>query len=194
MESGVNLDKGVFASGSLQFRGLSELKEHDAVQTRITIVLKRYGAGNVQWPGGDTVTFDHLGTNVIPQLLDDLKYRPDSGVSGGKVLVHELVEFGCRVEGAYRTGDIRAGIETTLSFKVTQGARLFYVPAPGQKEEEVTVGADGAVSFEIRIARGQDAIYARTELGEVKKYIRVDVYTGAVTDVTEDEYRAKTGM
>jgi hypothetical protein len=193
MMPGVKPDNGVLASGSIHFRDLSELKEREAERTRIMTVLARYGARNVQWSGTDTVTFSELRTDLIPQLLVDLKYKPDTGSADGKVLMHELVDFSCHLEATYRTADIRAGIETTLSFQVTPGARLYYVAAPGQREQQVAVESSGTVSFRIKIARGQDAIYARTQLGAVNRYIRVDVYSGEVTEVTEAEYRAKTG-
>lgn len=192
MISGAKLENGVFASGLIRFRDLFEIKESEAEKSRIGDVLTRYGARNVHW-SGVTVTFDNLRIDVIPHLLDDLKYKQDTATAGGKLLMHELVDFGCQLEASYRTADIRAGIDTMLSFKVTRGARLYYVPAPGQNEQEVKVHADGTVSFHMRIARGQDAVYARTELGVVRRYIRVDVFSGDVTDVTEEEYRAKIG-
>jgi hypothetical protein len=192
MVSGAELANGVTVTGSVVFRGLSDLKEREVETDRITQVLTRYGAHDLRWADPNTVTFSGLGTDVIPRLIEDLKYKPDRGTAGGKVLMHELLAFGCRLEATYRTADIRAGIETTLSFKVTPGAKLYYSPAPGQPEQEVAVGSDGTVGFRIKIARGQDAIYARTQLGAVNRYIRVDVFSGEVTDATETEYRTKT--
>jgi ankyrin repeat protein len=190
--SGSALSNGVLASGSVGFRGLSEMKERDSERTRIQGVLARFGARNVKWVEAEKLSFTDLETGSIPALMDDLKYKADSNATGGRVLMHELVEFGCQVEATYRTAEIRGGIETTLTLQVTQGAKLFYVPAQGQREQQVTVNSDGSASFRIRLARGQDAVYARTELGAVKRYIRVDVYSGEQSDVSEDEYRAKT--
>jgi hypothetical protein len=96
------------------------------------------------------------------------------------------------LDATYRTAEIRAGLAITLTIKVTPGAKAYYVPAPGQPEQEVAVGGDGTVSISIRPARGQQAIYARYELGARKGYIRVDFDTGEPTDVSEEEYRTKT--
>src|SRR5947209_20635325 len=57
-----------FASGYLQFRGLSELKGRDAEAQRIVAVLGRYGAEIGSGPDGETPFFSRLGTALIPEL------------------------------------------------------------------------------------------------------------------------------
>jgi len=192
MVSGAALGDGASASGSITFRDLSELKERDMEKARIESILARYGARNLRWEELDRVQFSDLKTEFIPELLEDLKYKTAPGAPDRKILMHELVEFGCRFEATYRTAEIRTGLVITLTIKVTPGAKAFYVPAPSQPEQGAAVGEDGTVNISIRPARGQKAVYARYVLGARKGYIRVDFDTGEPTDVTEDEYNLKT--
>jgi hypothetical protein len=118
--------------------------------------------------------------------VEALKYKATA--SGGKVLAYE--ESGRQISSAFRTVAIKGTVKVTVTFAVTPGARLFYSPVAGEETEVPAekIAADGKVSLDVSIARGQEAVYGRTVLGEVEKCIKIDIYTGEVTEITRAEY------
>jgi len=81
-------------------------------------------------------------------------------------------------------------VTVSVSFSVAPGAKLFYSPAPGTEEEVPAekIDADGKVSLQVSIVKGQEFIYARTVLGEVEKCIKIDIFSGEAADVSRAQY------
>jgi hypothetical protein len=193
----------VLVSGFFFFGNIGEIRGSESERQRLESVLRSYGAAVDGWTDETTATIDgrtvkgrqlvfrRLDPSVIPHLVNELEFKPDPEAPGGRLRMHEFLS--CTLDGFLQTASISAGIETIVSFRVTQGARLFYVPGPNDPEQEVTVAPDGSVRFKIRLLKGQEFIYARTELGEVKRFIKVGLFTEQVSEVAEDEYRRSVG-
>jgi len=185
---------GMTVGGSIQFKNLMYLTGPDVEKKRIEGVLAKYDAQGVKWTGSNSalVTFSEVDAASIPQLLDDLEYTDESKTPSGKILTLEQLDFGCNLVGTYGTGEIRAAVATTVAIRVTPGAKVYYVAAPGQPEKPLAVSADGTGNISIKPGHQQDAVYARFQFGTFMGYLRVDLGTGESSDMTEAEYAAKT--
>jgi hypothetical protein len=94
-----------------------------------------------------------------------------------------------RFEAEYATLDIAASVEVIVRFRITPGARLFFKP-DGYIEKELTdrVDRNGEVSFPARIRRGQEYIFARVVSGGIEKFIKINVFTQAMTEIEKAAY------
>jgi len=90
---------------------------------------------------------------------------------------------------AYEATDLAGAVETVVRFRVTPGARLFYKPE-GEAERDITdrVDAGGRVRLPVQLRPGQTWIYARSRLGGVEKFIRVNVFTGEMQEIERRDY------
>lgn len=90
---------------------------------------------------------------------------------------------------AYEATDLAGAVETVVRFRVTPGARLYYKPE-GEPEVEITdrVDASGRVRLPVQLRPGQTWIYARSRLGGVEKFIRVNVFTGEMQEIEQRDY------
>lgn len=90
---------------------------------------------------------------------------------------------------AYETSDLAARVDTVVRFQITPGARLYYKPE-GRPEIEITdrVNSRGDVALPVEIRPGQSWIYARSDLGGVERFIRINVYTGEMEEIRRREY------
>jgi hypothetical protein len=138
--------------------------------------------------GFSAMTFTLADVSAYPALVEALKYK--TAADGTKTLVFE--ESGRQISSAFRTVAIRGQVKMTVTFSVTPGAKLFYSPAAGQETEVPAdqIAADGKVTMDVSIARGQEAVYGRTVLGEVEKCIKIDIYSGDVMQIARAEYDA----
>ena len=89
----------------------------------------------------------------------------------------------------YYTIDIGASLEMTVRFCVTPGARLYYSPE-GEPEREIThlVDPSGCVALPTKISKGQEWLFARTESGSMCKYIKINIFTTNVVEISAREY------
>ncbi|HEX8910905.1 MAG TPA: hypothetical protein VF796_01000 [Humisphaera sp.] len=92
----------------------------------------------------------------------------------------------------YDTVSIGAGIDVTVRFKVTPGARLFY-RAQGGEPIDVTkqVSETGIATIPARINRGQEFFYAKAISGGVTKWLKINIFTQQVQEITQAEFEGK---
>lgn len=89
----------------------------------------------------------------------------------------------------YETLSIAGGIELIVRFKVTPGAHLFYKPQGGNLVDITgQVSKTGDVSFTTRINRGQEFFYAEAVSGGVAKWLKINVFTQQVQEITQREF------
>ncbi|MCE5218598.1 hypothetical protein LLH03_16370 [bacterium] len=142
-----------------------------------------------QEDGGVAMSFTLEDVSKFPALVEALRYRatPD----GGKQLVYE--ELGRQVSASFRTATLSGAVKMSITFMVTPGAQLFVSPKAGEEQQvaQDKIAADGTVAMDVPIVRGQESVYARTVLGEVEKCIKIDLFTGAITEVTKANYQAQ---
>jgi hypothetical protein len=92
----------------------------------------------------------------------------------------------------YDTVSIGAGIDVTVRFKVTPGAQLFYRPQSGEPIDVTKqVGETGIVSIPVRISRGQEFFYAKAISGGVTKWLKINIFTQQVQEITQAEFEGK---
>jgi hypothetical protein len=103
----------------------------------------------------------------------------------GQVLNPRTPEFSMKFDST----DIAASIDVILKFTINQGSQLFYKDQGGS-EKNITsmVDSRGRVTLPTKIKRGQEYIFARTVLDNVTRYIKIDVFSQQVTDITKAEY------
>lgn len=89
----------------------------------------------------------------------------------------------------YDTITLTGTIKVTLTFHVDPGARL-YIKPEGEREREITdsVSPNGDVEYAATIGKGQDFVFARANNGGVDKFIKIDIHSGAVIQITKAEY------
>jgi hypothetical protein len=89
----------------------------------------------------------------------------------------------------YDSTDIVASMDTIMSFRVSPGSKLFYKPQGGA-EMDITSKVDeaGVVKLQTKIRRGQEFIYARAVKDSVTRYIKINVFSQAVTDIAAKDY------
>jgi hypothetical protein len=174
---------------SFTFQNLTDAAELD----RVKAMVQSRAEGNVvevTSGEGGTVTMSFMLPDVTaaPAVIEELKYRVSG--DGSKLLVFE--ESARQVASTFRTVAIKGAVKVTLNFTISPGAKLFYSAAAGQEAEVAAdrIGAQGNVTMDVAIARGQDFVYARTVLGEVEKCIKVDIFDSSVSTISRAEYDA----
>ena len=90
---------------------------------------------------------------------------------------------------SYDSTDISASMEVILRFSVKPGSELFYKDQEGD-EINITDKVDpwGNVEFNTKIGKGREYISARTVLGNVTRYIKIDIFTQVVSDIDPERY------
>lgn len=93
------------------------------------------------------------------------------------------------VDMTFDSTDVSGSMTATITFSVKPGSRLYY-KHPGGVETDITakVGKTGKVTFPTAIAEGQKFIYARAMKDRVTRYIRINIFTNEVKDITQREY------
>lgn len=93
------------------------------------------------------------------------------------------------IDATFDSTDVSASATTTLSFTVKPGSRLYF-KHPGGVESDITAKVDkkGKVSFPVAIKDGQKYIYARAVKDSVVRYIRINLFTNSVQDISRREY------
>jgi hypothetical protein len=131
---------------------------------------------------------------VVPRLaaLDDAHGRilfiPQAGGKAGdisQIFNPREPKFSIR----YDTINIGGGIEVIVRFKVTPGAQLFYKPQGGALLDITSQVSDtGNVSFTTRLSRGQEYFYAKAISGPVTKWLKINVFSQQVQEITQSEF------
>ncbi|MEI7899544.1 MAG: hypothetical protein WCK89_04785 [bacterium] len=93
------------------------------------------------------------------------------------------------VDMTFDSTDVSGSMTATITFNIKPGSRLYY-KHPGGVETDITakVGKTGKVSFPTPIKEGQKFIYARAMKDRVTRYIRINLFTNEVQDITQREY------
>jgi hypothetical protein len=93
------------------------------------------------------------------------------------------------VDMTFDSTDVSGSLTATVTFSIKPGSRLYY-KQPGGVENDITakVGKTGKVSFPTLIKEGQKFIYARAMKDRVNRYIRINIFTNEVQDITQREY------
>lgn len=89
----------------------------------------------------------------------------------------------------YGTIGLDAQIEVILKFQITPGSKLWY-KAEGMQEEDISdkVDSEGNVKFSTNIYKNQEYILGRTEYKGAERFIKVNIFTGTVTEINASEY------
>jgi hypothetical protein len=160
-------------------------------QARIEAAINSVAVGSVTKTG--TLTFPEYHFRVIrlaaldtlhPKLLYN---NPDTFLSGNRKQVLNLKTAG--VDVTLDSTDVSASAITTVTFHVKPGSRLYY-KNPGEAESDITakVSKSGKVTFPATIREGQKYIFARAMKDNVTRYIRINIFTNEVKDVTQRDY------
>jgi len=166
---------------------------------RIANVIERYRLDHFPFymnVGNDSIYCEFTIGNLtdVDMMHRDLKYLPhqrssaDRNRYGGKLV---FAEFKPILNVSYRAVLLEGGLQMTLKFTISPGARLFYA-GDGDFEipvEDIYIDEYGQVEMPISVREGQRYIYGRTMLGDVIKCIRIYIYTGETEEISLDEYR-----
>ncbi len=90
----------------------------------------------------------------------------------------------------YGSIGLEAKVEVIVKFKITPGSKLWYKPE-GQLEVDITdkVDSKGAVRFETQIFKNQEFILGRTSYKNAERFIKVNIFTGEVTEIKKSGYQ-----
>lgn len=90
---------------------------------------------------------------------------------------------------AYDTITLTGSIKITLTFHVDPGAKLYIKPEGGREQDiSDSVGPKGDVEYSATIDKGQDFVFARANVGGADKYIKIDVHSGQLYEITKAQY------
>ncbi|MBP5321344.1 MAG: hypothetical protein J6334_10185 [Kiritimatiellae bacterium] len=162
-------------------------------QSRVEQAIRSVALGGVVAKSG-TVTFPEYRFRVArmadldrlhPQLIF---LNPGSPIASRRQ--QALNVRGAGVEVSFDSTDLSAQATTTVSFAVKPGSRLYYKDQNGN-EQDITsrVGKNGTVSFPIQLKEGQRYVYARAVKDRVNRYIRVNIFTNQLQDISRNEYQ-----
>lgn len=168
---------------------------------RIASVIERYRLDDYPFymeVGTDSIYCEFTLGNLeeIDLMHGELKLLPrfrssaDRYRSGGTLI---FAEQDPTLSVQYRAVQLEGGLQMTLRFSITPGARLFYA-AEGDFETEVDdihIDENGTVKMPIAVREGQRYIYGRTVLGDVMKCIRIYIFTGETEEISLSEYRSR---
>jgi uncharacterized protein YceK len=93
------------------------------------------------------------------------------------------------VDMTFDSTDVSASATTLITFNVKPGSRLYY-KNPGGVESDITAKVDkaGKVNLPVTIKEGQKYIFARAMKDHVVRYIRINIFSSQVQDISKREY------
>lgn len=160
-------------------------------QTRVETAIHAVAVGTVGKSG--TVTFPEYRFRVA-RLADLDALHPKLLYSTAKTMLTANREQTLNIKAAgvdvtFDSTDVSASATTTITFNVKPGSRLYF-KHPGDIEADITakVSKTGKVSFPTTIKEGQKFIYARAEKDHVTRYIRINIFTNEVQDISKRDY------
>lgn len=162
-----------------------------ADQERVERAIRAVAAGPVAKSG--TVTYPEYRFHVArladldrlnPELLFD---NPDTLLAANRRQALNLRAAG--VDFTFDSTDVSASATITVTFHVKPGSRLYY-KHPGGVESDITAKVDkqGKVTLPTAIKEGQKFIYARAVKDNVNRYIRINIFSNEVQDISRREY------
>ncbi len=160
-------------------------------QERVDRAIRKVAAGPVAKSG--TVTYPEYRFHVVrladldrlhPELLFD---NPGTLLTANRRQALNLRAAG--VDFTFDSTDVSASAAITVTFQVKPGSRLYY-KHPGGVESDITakVGKQGKVTLPTSIKEGQKFIYARAVKDNVNRYIRINIFSNDVQDISRHEY------
>jgi hypothetical protein len=170
-----------------RFKTLSRPEDQARVETSIRAVA----AGPVTKSG--TLSYPEYRFHVarlsdLDTLLPKLMFA-DTGTPLFSDRRQALDLRAAGVDFTFDSTDISASAKTTITFDVKPGSRLYY-KSPGGVETDITAKVDksGKVTFPAAIKEGQKYIYARAVKNNVTRYIRINIFTNDVQDISQRDY------
>ncbi len=160
-------------------------------QARVEAAIHTVAVGTVSKSG--TVSFPEYRFRVARLAdLDALHPRllysnPGAPLAGSRQQALNLKAAG--VDVTFDSTDVSASATTTLTFNVKPGSRLYF-KHPGGIEADITAKVDkaGKVTLPATIKEGQKYVYVRAMKDNVTRYIRINIFTNEVQDVTKRDY------
>jgi hypothetical protein len=160
-------------------------------QERVERAIRAVAAGPVAKSG--TVAYPEYRFHVArladldrlhPELLFD---NPDALLAANRRQALNLRAAG--VDFTFDSTDVSASAAITVTFHVKPGSRLYY-KHPGGVESDITAKVDkqGKVTLPTSIKEGQKFIYARAVKDNVNRYIRINIFSNDVQDISRSEY------
>ncbi len=162
-------------------------------QSRVDQAIRSVALGGVVSKTG-TVTFPEYRFRVARMADLDRLHPQLIFLNPGSLIASRRQQAlnvrGAGVEVMLDSTDVSAQATTTVSFTVKPGSRLYYKDQNGN-EQDITsqVGPNGKVAFPIQLREGQKYVYARAVKDRVNRYIRVNIFTNQLQDITQGEYR-----
>jgi hypothetical protein len=160
-------------------------------QARIEAAIHAVAIGPITKSG--TLAFPEYRFRVtrladLDKLHPKLLYsNPDALLPSSRKQVLNLKAAG--VEVILDSTDVSASAITTVTFSVKPGSRLYF-KNPGGTESDITAKVDknGKVTLPTTIKEGQKFVFARAMKDNVNRYIRINIFTSDVQDVTQRDY------
>jgi hypothetical protein len=164
-----------------QFQNVGSDEELERIET----LIEHASSSDITIGGSDkdtTYTFFVENLEDIDAIHSEILYDDDEGDR-----LYNVVDPAFRI--TYQSIEISAALEVTVRFRVTPGAELYYI-SEDQPEIDITQLVDprGNVALSTSIEQGQQYIYARTVVGDVEKYIMIDIFSREVQEIDESDY------
>ncbi len=99
-------------------------------------------------------------------------------------------EFDPQYSTNFRTVSITGSLRILVRFRITPKATLYYSVQPDREllVPENQIDKDGNVELQVQIPRTQEYVYARTVMGTVERYLRINVETGRAEEIQRELY------
>ena len=160
-------------------------------QARVEAAIHTVAIGPVVKAG--TVSFPEYRFRVA-RLADLDKLHPRLLYSNPDTLLNASLKLTLNVRAAgvdmtFDSTDVSATATTLIAFNIKPGSRLYY-KNPGGVEQDITAKVDkqGKVVLPITVKEGQKHLYARAMKDNVNRFIRINIFTSQVQDITKREY------
>ena len=160
-------------------------------QARVEAAIHTVAIGPVVKAG--TVSFPEYRFRVA-RLADLDKLHPRLLYSNPDTLLNASLKQTLNVRAAgvdmtFDSTDVSATATTLIAFNIKPGSRLYY-KNPGGVEQDITAKVDkqGKVVLPITVKEGQKHLYARAMKDNVNRFIRINIFTSQVQDITKREY------
>ena len=159
-------------------------------QERVERAIRAVAAGPVAKSG--TVTYPEYRFHVArladldrlnPELLFD---NPDTLLAANRRQALNLRAAG--VDFTFDSTDVSASATITVTFHVKPGSRLYYKHPGGVETHHGQGRQAGQVTLPTAIKEGQKFIYARAVKDNVNRYIRINIFSNEVQDISRREY------
>ena len=168
------------------FKTISQADERQRIYRVVEDYAERNSIDPSDVPNGDqfTLRFKVPDMKTMDEIDAHLRF-----VDTNDVIQQVMNASNATLSIDYDTITLTGGIKVSVTFKVDPGARLYYKPQGG-REQDITdsVSPTGDVEYLATIAKGQDYIFARANSGGVDKYIKIDIHSGAIYQITKAEY------